>query len=340
MMSYAGFTQAEVTVFKFLLAKGFEAAAQYLTGTNGAYTNNMNVQSFVGQTANTQQLLSTQHSTGFQQLASFMTGTGAVSTAGAVQLQATKAQMQAIAATATAQGYTVWPTGVVTPGPRHIAECSANWHTWGAARWKLYQKQAASYTAGINGTLAQASTIDQQIATALIKVMTDTLGSFLQKKLAGDTGSPTVPTPTTLPATPPGTTVPGSVPTTVPGLAPPTVTTDPLPSGGLAGVTPLGGGGPVPGGAGAIGLPGGGAAAPGAVSLAGGAAGAAGLLGVGATPAGGAAAGARGGMVGGMMPMAGGAGAHRGAGEHSTSTWLDEDDNPFGADDAPDGVVG
>jgi hypothetical protein len=328
-MSYMGFDLAQLKLMP-ILGKVLEAIGQQMSGTNNVYNNNTQLASFLGATANGQQGVSALASTGFQQLTNFMGQSQAVTTAGSMQLMATQAQMKSIAATATAQGYQVWPAGVVTPGERQIAICAAHWSTWGPARLKMYWARANAYTASINGQLGQAATLDQQIASALIKMVTDTLGNFLQKKINGDSTSGSLP----------NTTVPGStIPTTGIGTRPVTLPaftgTDP------SGFTPLSGGlaGVSPGALGGVGALGGASGVPGAVSLAG-AAGAAGALGVGATPAAGAVAGARAGM-GGMMPMGAGAGAGARGGEQRTaSTWLNEDEDPWKTDnDAPDGVV-
>lgn len=338
--SYMGFDLAQLQLMP-ALGKFVEAIGQQMAGTNATYNGNVQLSSFLGAAATAQQNQSAQSNTGFQQLTSFMGQSQAVTAAGAVQLIATQARMKAIAATATAKRFQVWPTGVVTPGPEQIAECAAHWSTWGPARLKQYWAQANAYTASINGQLTQAGALDQQIAGALIKVVTDTLGGFLQKKLTGDAGS------AALPGTLPGT---GARPVTLPAPAGTGGSAEfggTVPAGagvtGLAGVAGVGGftgsggvGGGVGGGSGGF--------APasvnpaGAVSLAGGAAGAAGALGLGAAPA--AVAGTRAGMAGGMMPMSG-AGAQRAAGgERTASTWLNEDEDPWGADgEAPAGVV-
>ncbi|WP_203928135.1 hypothetical protein [Virgisporangium ochraceum] len=344
-----GFDLAQLQLMP-ALGKFVEAIGQQMSGTNATYNGNVQLPSFLGAAAVAQQNQSAQSNTGFQQLTSFMGQSQAVTAAGAVQLIATQARMKAIAATATAKRFQVWPTGVVTPGPEQIAECAAHWSTWGPARLKQYWAQANAYTASINGQLTQAGALDQQIAGALIKVVTDTLGGFLQKKLTGDGGSAGLPVTPAAPGTVPGT---GSRPVTLPAF---TGGGADLAggAGGLGGTVPAGAGLAGAGGfagAGGVGGAGSGGFSPasingsvnaaGAVSLAGGAAGTAGALGLGAAPATGAVAGTRAGMAGGMMPMTG-AGAHRAAGgERAASTWLNEDDDPWGADgDAPTGVVG
>lgn len=327
-VTYPGFKLANLQLMP-ILGKVLEGIGQQMSGTNAAYGGNVQLPSYIGATATAQQNQSALNASGLQQIVTFMDRSQGVTTAGAVQLIATQARMNAITATATAQGFQVWPTGVVTPGQAQIAACAAHWSTWGPARLREYWRQANAYTASVNGQVAQANTLDQQIAGALIKVMTDTLGGFLQKKINGDTGPGSVPT-TSVPGTLPGTVLPPA--TTLPAVPAATV---PAFTGtsGLAGVSTLGAGAPAPGGAGAPGV-------TGAVSLAGGAAGAAGVPGVGG-PVAGAAAGARAGAVG-MMPM-GGMGGSGGAGgrqDRTASTWLNEDDDPWGGvDDVPDGVL-
>jgi hypothetical protein len=141
---------------------------------------------------------------------------------------------------------------------------------------------------------------------------------------------------TNMPGTPPGS-------TTDPRLDPPGLGDGPGTSlagagGGLSGAGGLG-----PGGLGAGGLGAGGLGPGGGLGAAGGLPGA-GLGGAGVLPGAGAGrgVGGRGGRPGGMMGgMGGGHGAGAGAGEDEHSTWLSEDEDPWGTDnDAAPPVLG
>jgi hypothetical protein len=261
--------------------------------------------------------------------------------AGGAQLTVAKTQLVATEASARAAGFDVLPNGVVRVSQQQRAYCKATWNHGGRELWRMLVAWAAQYTAQINGTLAQASTVDSQIATALVSLATEYLSGLFEKKPK----SPAVPALPTAPTSPtPVVPAPGSPPL---GTG-----TTPLPVGGatapvaetaLAGVGSLGGAGGFGsagahlGGAG-LGVAGLGAAAAGTtVGLAG--TPGAGVVGVGTVAAGAGAGRGFGGA--GVAPMGLGAhgGAGQGQGDHGTEDWLVEEGDSWGPGDAPDGVI-
>lgn len=263
--------------------------------------------------------------------------------AGGQQLQVARTQLLAIENSARAAGFDVYTDGRVEVSQIQRAYCRARWDQGGEGLLRILEGWARNYTAQIRGTLTQASTMDSQIATALVNLASQYLTSLFEKKSdkPADLPTPTIPTPST-PTTP-----------TITNTPPIGTGTTPLPAGGGAAATPgvdtvLAGVGGALGGAGAGGMGPGGSHLSGA-SLGGVAAGAAALAGtvggggmVGVGPGGAGAAGAgRGPGATGLMPM--GAGAHGGhgqaAGDHHTENWLVEDDDAWCAGDAPEGVI-
>lgn len=257
--------------------------------------------------------------------------------AGSAQLTATKAQLLATEASARAAGFDVLPDGVVRVSHAQRAYCKATWTHGGKKLLRVLTMWAAQYSAQMRGTLAQASTVDAQIATALVKLATDYLTNLFQK----DGQKAALPPPTTVPSPqPPATPSPpaanppigsGATPQPVGGAA--AVGAETVLAG--AGAGPLGGAG-LPGGATGMHLSGAGPAA--AVALAGTAGG--GVLGTGV---GLASAGAGRVLTGGTpMPMtaAGAHGAGRGeAGAHAAEDWLVEDGESWHPGEAPEGVI-
>ncbi|GIG88461.1 hypothetical protein [Plantactinospora endophytica] len=289
-----------------------------------------------------------------QQVIGGVVGAQQTTSTGSAQLQASKAQLDAIVASAVAGGYQVLPTGQVTPSAWQRAYCKATWSHGGAARWAMYEMRAAQYTAQIAATTGQASTLDAQLTTALVKLATDYLSSLFQKD--SDAGTTSVPAlPDMPPLSPlPAPTIPAPVGSDLGGSTP-----RPLPTGvgvdlgagaELTGTTalagagaggPLGGAGALGAGPGGLGLSGASAGSP-AVALPGGVAGV-GMAGAAAAGAAGAAGAGRAGVGSSMMGV-GGFGGHGGgagdSGEHEVADWLVEDGEPFRSGDAPDGVIG
>ncbi|MEO3922478.1 hypothetical protein ABGB07_01130 [Micromonosporaceae bacterium B7E4] len=356
-VSFMGLKLSDPGVVQALLGPVVQALVNNMTNAGTSFGTAATLPNLVGATGTAQQDRRTIALNALQQVTGTVTQAMLTTNTGSAQLQATKTQLDAIVASATAGGYQVLPTGQVTPSAAQRAYCKATWSHGGAARWAMYEMRAAQYTAQIAATTTQASTLDAQLTAALVKLATDYLTSLFTKQSDANTTSlpslPEVPPPPPLP-TP-------SIPTPVDG-APIGPAPTPLPVGGgpglgagiddLPGATalagaggaggPLGGAGAVGVGGAALGLSGASAAGNPAVTMQGGVAGV-GMAGTG-TAGGAGAAGAGRAAAGAAMMGVGGFAGHGGAagesGEHESASWLVEDDEAWTSGDAPDGVIG
>ena len=297
-----------------------------------------------GQTAQTGQATNLMGSG--QQVITSLAQTQTTINAGAQQLQAAKTRLTALVAAAKAEGFVVLPTGQVILGPAQIAAIHA--HPGLAAK---FQVRMTMYNSQIQAVVFQSTAADIASGLSLAKTGVDLINAIFNK---GGGAPPAAATPTmpdvNLPATSiPGATMPSNA---LAGLGAGAVGDS---GTGLAGIGELGGAGLGLGGAGAgLGLGGlgggvggtglGGAGGPGLNPGLGGPGGVAGL-GAGMTAAG--AAGAAGGAAGGRgasgtssMVGYGGAGAGAAAGgsdERESRGWLlEEDADPWRADEVPD----
>ncbi|MDW5327943.1 hypothetical protein [Plantactinospora sp. KLBMP9567] len=353
-VTFMGLKLSEPGVAQSLLAPVVQSFVQSMTSTRTNFGTAATLPNLVGATGTAQQDRRTIALNALQQVIGTVAQAQLTTSTGSAQLQATKTQLDAIVASASAGGYQVLPTGQVTPSAAQRAYCKATWSHGGAARWAMYEARAAQYTAQIAATTSQASTVDAQLTAALVKLATDYLTSLFQKQSdVGTTSLPTIPDvqappPLPTPTIPsPSTGVPaGPAPTTLPagsgadlGAGAELTGATALAGAGGAGGS-LGGAGALGTGAAALGLSG--APAGSTATMQGGAAGV-GVAGLGAPGATGAAGAGR--SVGGASVMGvGGFGGHAGAGsdsgEHEVASWLVEDDGPWASGEAPDGVIG
>ncbi|MDG4786553.1 hypothetical protein O7626_11535 [Micromonospora sp. WMMD1102] len=353
-VSFMGLKLSDPGVAQALLGPVVQAFVQNMTNTRTDFGTAATLPNLVGATGTAQQDRRTVALNALQQVSGTVAQAMTTTSTGSAQLQASKARLDAIVASATAGGYQVLPTGQVTPSAAQRAYCKATWSHGGAARWAMYEMRAAQYTAQIAATTTQASALDAQLTSALVKLATDYLSSLFQQGTgAGTTSLPTVPAvPPPPPLPTPDLSVPGGA---FPGGPVPA----PLPVGSsgaglgadveLPGGTALAGaggaGGPIGGagalsGAGAAGLALGGASAGNpAVAMQGGVAGV-GMTGVGAAGAAGAGRAAAGTSMMGVGGFAGHGGAAGDSGEREAASWLVEEGDPWASGDAPDGVLG
>ncbi|WP_346256675.1 hypothetical protein [Plantactinospora sp. ZYX-F-223] len=356
-VSFMGLKLSDPAVVQALLGPVVQAFVNNMTNTGTNFGAAATLPNLVGATGTAQQDRRSIALNALQQVTGTVAQAMSTTSTGSTQLQATKTQLDAIVASATAGGYQVLPTGQVTPSAAQRAYCKATWSHGGAARWAMYEMRAAQYTAQIAATTTQASTLDAQLTAALVKLATDYLSSLFTKQSDAATTSlpdlPEVPPPPPLPT-------PG-IPTPVDG-APIGPTPTPLPVGSgpdlgaglddLPGGTALAGaggaGGPL-GGAGALGVGGAGLGLSGVpagnapATLQGGVAGV-GMAGIGTAAGAGSAAGAGRAVAGTSMLGVGGFAGHGGAagdsGEHEAANWLVEEGEAWTSGDAPDGVIG
>jgi len=256
-------------------------------------------------------------------------------TMGAQQMQAAKAQLTSIVATAKTEGFVVLPTGQVILGPTQLARIAK--HPGAAA---YYAQRMATLNSQIQAVVLRTTLTDVTTGLMMAKTGVDIISAFMKK----DSGTPA-------PAAAPGTVAPAapivSAPTTPGQFGTGSGQLGPATGLAGAGVGPLGGAF-ADGGAGGL-------RGAGMLSGAGGGGGVGGAAGLGpggvAGVAGGMASGGRGGAgaagvvgaragAGGTALGVGGApvGAGRGTDEdrESTSWLLTEDDEMWKADNVPD----
>ena len=194
----------------------------------------------------------------------------ALTTAGGAQLTALKLQNDAITTSALSSQFLVFPSGQVIPGPAHHTAAAGPHY---AAAMRAFWAVANAFTGQINGTVTAGAMSDAQLAGTIIGIAAQFFADLLSEKeknpLAGQVNLT------------PGLSDPGAPGALPPGLTPPPFGPIDHPDGTqLAGVSDLGGVGPLgPGGIGGLG-PGGLTGGPGGLGGVGGL-GPAGLGGIG-----------------------------------------------------------